>query len=392
MWIPRLAKELVLRRAAQRPALLVTGARQVGKTSLIQRAFPEHRYVSLDLPSDAALADGDPAAFLARHAPPVVVDEVQYAPGLFRYIKAAIDRDRGRPGQFILSGSQALPLMRSVSESLAGRVDVLELEGLSYEEIRAARPELSAEEITLRGGFPELYENLELDASAWFRSYIATYLERDLRDVLGIGSLRTFERFLRACALRSGGVLNKAELGRDVGVSGPTADAWLSALEATGQIALLEPWQGNATKRLVKRPKLYLRDSGLCAFLAGVMPGDDLRAIPMGGALWETMVFSDLRRTQLAARGAWNAWFWRDRTAEVDFLAHRGGRFDLADAKLGRSPSRRDGDALRRVAGEVGGPVDSMLLFCPVEHAFPVADGVSATPLGTPWPPQSFLT
>ncbi len=362
----------------------------MGKTSLVRRAFPDHGYVTLDLPSEAALADRDPERFLALHPAPVIVDEVQYAPGLFRQLKVAIDRDRDRVGQFILTGSQKLPLMRSASESLAGRADVLELEGLSWSEIRAARPEVTLDEVVVRGGFPELHANPGIDADAWYRSYVATYLERDVRQLHAVGSLRDFERFVRACALRSAGLLNKADLARDVGVSGPTAAAWLSVLEATNQLSFLEPWFSNQTKQLVKRPKLYLNDSGLCAFLTGVRAGDDLSRLPLGGALWETFVLSELRRGQLAATGAWSLWFWRDRTKEVDFLAHRGGRFDLADAKLGSQPSARDAKVLRRVASELPeGTVASLSLLCPTRQEYPIGDDVRALPIGAPWPPVS---
>lgn len=389
MWIERTAAALLRRRAAQRPAVLVTGPRQVGKTRLVRAIFPDHTYVSLDLPSVAALADEDPEAFLRRHPPPVVVDEVQYAPGLFRHLKTAIDRSRDTPGQFILTGSQRLPLMTSVTESLAGRVDVIELEGLTWAEIRAARPETSLEEAMVRGGFPELYEKPEIEPEGWYRSYVATCLERDVRQLHAVGSLRDFERLLRACALRSAGLLNKANLARDVGVSGPTAAAWLSVLQATGHVALLEPWFSNATKSLVKSPKLYLSDSGLCAFLIGVLTPSDLDGSPLAGPLFETFAFSQLRRAQVNARGGWSLWFWRDRAREADFLFHRGGRFDLADATLSIHPSPRDAEVLRRVAADLPeGSVRSLSLLCRTPQDYPLGPGARALPVDAPWPPD----
>ena len=243
---------------------------------LVQRLFPSHQYVSLDLPSEAEQAEREPDRFLSRHPPPVIVDEVQHAPSLFRHVKT--------------TGSQKLTLMKSVSESLAGRADVLELETLSWAEAHAAVP----------------------------RSYVATYLERDLRQSLRVTSLRDFERFIRACALRTGQMLNRAALARDVGISGSTAAAWLSVLEASGQVALLEPWFSNRTKSLVKSPKLYVCDSGLCAFLAGIRSPEDLLDSPQAGALWETLVFGELRRLQIDHRGGWELRFWRDRAKEGD--------------------------------------------------------------------------
>jgi predicted AAA+ superfamily ATPase len=389
MWIERAAIPLVRRRAAQRPVLVVTGARQVGKTSLVRAAFPDHAYVTLDLPSEAALADRDPATFFQRYPPPVIVDEVQYAPGLFRHLKAAVDAARERNGQFILTGSQKLQLMASVSESLAGRADLIELEGLTWAEIQAARPEMTLEEAVVRGGFPELYANPELEAEAWYRSYVATYLERDVRALHAVGSLRDFERFVRACALRTAGLLNKADLARDVGVSGPTAASWLSVLQVSNQVVLLEPWFANGTKSLVKTPKLYLVDSGLCAFLLGIRSADDLLDSPLAGALWETMVFSQIRRAQSNAGGGWSCAFWRDRTAEADFLYHRGGRFDLADAKFTSQPEVRDLQMLRRVAATLPeGAVRSLAVLCRTPREFPLAPGARALPLDTPWPPE----
>ena len=306
MWIRRTAEDMILRRANTRPALVITGARQVGKTSLVRRVFPDHAYVSLDLPSEAALAEQAPDEFFARHPAPLIVDEVQYAPGLFRHLKTIIDGHREKNGQFILTGSQPFALMKHVSESLAGRVDVIGMEGLSWREIRAARPQAGWEDALLRGGFPELHAHPEIEPGAYFRSYVATYLERDLRQALRVGDLREFERFLRACALRSAQVLNKADLARDIGVSGPTANSWLSALAASHQVILLEPWFRNAGQSLVKSPKLYLGDAGLCSFLCGVREARDVRDSPLRGALWETFVFSELRRRDSEIDGGWD--------------------------------------------------------------------------------------
>ena len=236
MWVERRIEPLLLQRAATRPVVVLTGARQTGKTSLMRRLFPGHGFVTLDLPSEAEQAERDPSTFLARHPPPVVIDEVQYAPGLFRHLKTAVDRERDRSGAFLLTGSQPLRQMQSVSDSLAGRAAVVELEPLSFAEAKAAHPDLTVEQFLVRGGFPELYANLEIDSEGFLRSYVATYLERDLRQLLQVARLRDFERFLRAAALRSAQLLNRSDLARDAGVAGSTAGAWLSALEASHQI------------------------------------------------------------------------------------------------------------------------------------------------------------
>ncbi|MXW34922.1 MAG: ATP-binding protein [Chloroflexi bacterium] len=385
MWIDRHIEPLLMQRAATRPVVVLTGARETGKTSLMRRLFPNHAFVTLDLPSEAEQAERDPDTFLARHPPPVILDEVQYAPGLFRHLKAATDRERGRYGAFLLTGSQPLGLMKSVSDSLAGRAAVIELEPLSFAEARAAHPELSTEEFLVRGGFPELYENRDIDAEGFLRSYVATYLQRDLRQLLQVSSLRDFERFLRAAALRSAQLLNRADLARDTGISGSTAAAWLSALAASHQLMLLEPWFANRTKGLVKRPKLYLRDAGLAAFLCGVHTTEALHSSPLTGALWETFVCAEIRRAQSNRRGGWDFHFRADRAREADFLLHRAGTFHLADAKWTEHPDTRDAGALRRIARDLPpGSVRSLSIFCRAPNAYPLGDDAHAVPLDAP--------
>lgn len=377
-WIPRIQETQILRLSQQRPALVLTGARQTGKTSLVRRLFPKHSFVSLDLPSEAAQAEGDPESFLRRHPSPLIVDEVQYAPGLFRHLKAAIDADRHKHGSFILTGSQKFSLMQGVSESLAGRVEIVELESLAYGELRSAGISQPPEEIAVRGSMPELWENPELDSAGFYRSYIATYLERDLRNLLEIGSLRDFERFLRACALRSAQVLNKAELARDVGISPSTAGAWLSVLEASNQVYLLEPWFNNRTKSLMKSPKLYLGDSGMHAFLIGIRTPADLLESPLAGAVWETFVCAELRK-KLRWENRGELFYWRDRAKEADFLLHKAGRFELLDAKFSEHPERKDAERLMRIAAELpAGSVKRQALVCRTRNAFPIREKTEA--------------
>lgn len=382
MWIEREIEPLIRQRAAQRPVVVLTGARQTGKTSLVQRLFPDLELVSLDLPSEAEQAERDPAAFLRRHPPPLVVDEVQYAPGLFRHLKVVVDAHRDELGLFVLTGSQQFTLMESVSDSLAGRAEILELETLSWREARAGVPGLAVEDFLLRGGFPELYRRPGIDAVGFYRSYLATYLERDLRRQLQVSRLGDFERFIRACALRTGQLLNRAELARDVGVSGSTAAAWLSVLRAAGQVVLLEPWFSNRAKSLVKSPKLYLGDSGLACFLCGVKSVEDLLGSPLAGPLWETLAFGEIRRAQANREGGWELSFWRDRTREADFLRHRGGAFDLADAKWTEHPRARDAAALERVAAELPtGSVRRCAVLCRCPNPYPLSERVEALPL-----------
>jgi predicted AAA+ superfamily ATPase len=381
MWISRDIEPRLQRSARTRPVVVLTGARQAGKTSTLRRLFPDHKFVSLDLPTEAEQAEKEPKGFLDRHAPPVIIDEVQYAPGLFRYLKVAVDGSRSRHGQYLLTGSQKFTLMKNVSESLAGRADILELETLSFAEILAALPDTNVEAAIVRGGFPELQANPDIDQAAFYNSYLATYLERDIRTLANVGSLRDFERFLRACALRSANLLNKADLARDIGIAPSTANHWISALEASGQVALLEPWFSNRTKSIIKSPKLYLADSGLLCALLNIRSDEALGQSPAAGAVWETFLFAQLRARERRAGRANSLFFWRDRTREVDFLADVAGRLELFEAKWSEAPDAGDTvnlAFLRNLIGKshyAGGSV-----LCRAAHSYPLGDGFRAVP------------
>ncbi|MFM7206757.1 MAG: ATP-binding protein [Planctomycetaceae bacterium] len=378
MWIRRAIEQRIASLAATRPVVVITGARQTGKTALARRLFPGHAYVSLDLPSAAAQAEHDPSTFLTTHAAPVVIDEVQYAPGLLRHLKRAVDERRGEPGRFILTGSQPFTLMQGVSESLAGRAAIVDVEGLSFTEIRAARPGLAIPDLLLRGGFPELHADPSIDVGEFMQSYVATDLERDLRSQLRVGSLRDFERYIRSVALRSAQLLNKAELARDVSISGSTSGEWLALLERGGIVSLLEPWFSNRGKSLVKTPKVYMRDTGLAAFLMGIRSADELVASPLVGAIWETFVCGELRRALVLESPARHLHFWRDRTKEADFLIHAGGMFSLGDAKWTEEPTASDAARLSRIRDELPpGRVRRMAILCRAPHRHPVVAGGS---------------
>ena len=382
MWIQRDIESRLRRSARTRPVVVLTGARQTGKTSTLLRLFPDYGFVSLDLPTEAEQAEKEPDNFLRRHPPPVIVDEVQYAPQLFRHLKVAVDANRTRNGQFLLTGSQKFTLMKSVSESLAGRADIVELETLSFAETRTALPQTGLEMAIVRGGFPELYANADIDHVAYYNSYLATYLERDVRSLANVGNLRDFERFLRVCALRSANLLNKADLARDVGIAPSTANHWLSTLEASGQVVLLAPWFSNRTKSIVKSPKLYLADTGLLCALLNIPSEDALSPSPAIGAIWETFVFAQLRGRERRAGRAGNLFFWRDRTREVDFVADVGGKLELFEAKWTELPSESDTanlDFVRKVVNEK--KVVSGMVVSRSPNSFPLANGFRTLPV-----------
>ncbi len=353
MLIPRSSANTIAKVSRQFPVLVLTGARQVGKTTLARELFSEHSYVSLDLPSLAELAERAPADFLARFPPPVIIDEVQYAPGIFRHIKARVETQRHAMGQFILTGSQRFVLMQAVSESLAGRAGIIELETLGWEEVVQAGGSLNTigdlASIMVRGGFPELWRNWEVDLDAFYSSYLATYLERDVRQILNVASLRDFERFIRACAARNAQLLDKTSLASDVGVSAKAVSSWLNVLQASDQVVLLEPWFSNWGKRLVKAPKLYFKDTGLLCFLLGITE-KLLPTSPFLGSLWETAVFAELRKRRNLRASRQSLWFYRDAQGrEVDFMLLAGGQAALIECKWTDIPSAADTRVIREV-------------------------------------------
>lgn len=358
MWYERDLGTRLRRLAGQFPALVLTGARQTGKTALLRHLFPTASFVSLDLPSAAHQADTAGDEFLRTQPEPLIVDEVQYAPGLFRHLKLLIDADRHRMGRFLMTGSQKFQLMKSVSESLAGRCAILELDTLSLAEVRSERGKKSPgpAEFLWRGGYPELHRAPDLDPRDFFTGYVATYLERDVRQSLRIASLRDFERFVRACALRGGQLLNLAELARDVGIAGTTARDWLSVLEASGQIVLLEPWFNNAGKRMIKTPKLYFRDTGLMCFLLGLDSPAGLERSPFLGAVWESFILGQMMRAKQATGTAARLFFWRDaHGVEVDFVVEHEGRLRLIEAKWAANISGgRELSPLLKVRDQLG--------------------------------------
>lgn len=344
--------------AAQRPAVLLTGARQTGKTSLLERAFPDHRYVSLDLPSVAEEAEQSGESFLAKHPPPVILDEVQYAPRLFRHLKAAIDRDRATNGRYLLTGSQKFSLMQGLSDSLAGRIALLELHSLSLAELEAGTGQSVTGDLFWRflflGGYPELHARA-LEPARFYSDYVTSYLERDVRQVLNVRNLRDFDRFLRLCAIRTGQLVSMNALASDVGIAPNTIRAWLSVLEASNVVFLLEPYYRNLGKRMVKTPKLYFLDTGLACFLAGFRSERDLRDSTLVGAFFETQVLAQIIRW-FANRGRQpSVYFYRDHDGnEVDFVLPVGERLTLVEAKLAEMPGphTRGFAAVSGAAGE----------------------------------------
>jgi predicted AAA+ superfamily ATPase len=381
MWIKREYEKTIKDLFNQFPVVVLTGARQVGKTALVQRVFSGLSYVSLDVPALAEQAEHSPRAFLADHREPLIIDEVQYAPSLFRHLKGIVDQKKS-PGRFILTGSQNFSLMQGVSESLAGRCGILNMLNLSFRELKGTAETADPDSYFFKGGFPELYEKPEIESRFWFAAYLATYLERDVRNISNVENLRDFDRFLRATAIRTGQVLSYSELARDVGIAPNTAKKWISVLQASGQIVLIEPYHRNLGKRLIKSPKLYMCDTGLAAFLMGFEKLEEVMRHPVAGALWETHVVMQVVRHYFSQGRQLPLWYWRTvHGAEVDLLIEKGGEFIAIEVKTTENPGEKalkGIEALQRFYGDQS--LISGYIASRTPHPYPLSEKVKAVP------------
>jgi predicted AAA+ superfamily ATPase len=390
------------------PAVVVTGPRQSGKTTLLREEFgATHDYQSLENPDVRIRAREDPKQFLSQISGPVILDEIQYVPDLIPFIKSAIDEDR-QPGRWLLTGSQNFTLMRGVSQSLAGRAAILSLlpfsvaerydqggkeatvtewlNGVNKLKGETKRGKLDGKkiaEVILRGNYPEIVSNQEVDRQLWCGSYITTYLERDIRNLEQVGDLGQYELFLRACATRTGQILDLTAIAREIGVAFTTAKRWLSLLETGYQVLLVYPYYKNIGKRLVKRPKIYFTDTGLASYLMGVNTEEVLMSGPYLGPLFETLVVTDFWKRYLHHGQTPNVYYLRTRDKlEIDLVIEEAGKLNLIEIKSAGTIRPEHARTLVRVKKDLGKLVSKTLIISNAQESFQLADGVMNLPWG----------
>ncbi|MYC61400.1 MAG: ATP-binding protein [Caldilineaceae bacterium SB0661_bin_34] len=399
-YIRRSLEPVVEQAAREFPAVVLTGPRQSGKTTLLQHVFgQQYHYVSLDLPDVHAAAVADPRGFLEQYPPPVIFDEVQHAPHLLPYIKAKVDAHRNRRGQYLLTGSQNLLLAEKVTESLAGRAAMLRLLPLSRRETEGSewspliweRQGISSAEESrgfgalwqsfIRGGYPELAVQSDRDVFLWHGSYVQTYLERDVRTVRQVGDLTQYQNFLRILAARSAQLLNLTDVARDLGVAVNTAKAWLSVLEATYQVVVVRPYFANVGKRLVKTPKVYFTDVGTLCYLVGLKDPEHAAAGPMGGAIFETAVLSEIVRSLTHQGMDPQVYFWRTMAGtEVDFIVETTAGLVPIEVKLSGTPRPGMAASVKSFQRDLADTAMPGYVVHPGEIQLPLGAGVTAIP------------
>ncbi len=338
MWIKRDMSGQIRALSKKKQVILLTGPRQTGKSSLLKKMFPKMKYISLDRPSTAHQAEYSGEEFLREFQEPVIIDEIQNAPSLFKHIKHIVDHDKTK--QFFLTGSQKFQLMAKVSESLAGRVAILELHSLSTTELKKhfQNKKISLIEQIFKGGYPEIWAG-PFNVDDFFSNYISTYIQKDIRQIINVRSLYDFERFMGLLATHAGQLLNYNNLSSDLGLSAVTIKSWIHALEASNIIYTLKPFYKNLGKRLIKTPKIYFIDSGLLCHLMGFRSSKELKHSNLLGALFENFVLGQIIRKKSNKGKKMNLFFYRDQWGlEVDFVQPIGEKLKLYECKWASQP------------------------------------------------------
>lgn len=334
--IARKIEKEVMNIANQYPVVLITGARQTGKTTLAQKCFPQMQYINLEDPGQSNAAQYDPVGFINSIQDGAIIDEIQKAPTLLSVIQVEVDKKR-KPGQFIITGSNQFSILETVTQTLAGRVGIIKLLPLTIAETKLFGCNYSENEFILHGFYPGVYNNKTEPYKA-YRNYYETYIERDLRQIINLKDLKKFQLFVRLCAGRIGQIFNASNLSNEIGVSVPTVQNWISVLETSFIVFFLHPWYGNINKRLIKSPKLYFLDVGLASYLLGNENIKHIEVHPLRGSLFENLIVVELLKHRFNLGLDNNLFFYRDNHQnEVDILARHGNMLDAYEIKISKT-------------------------------------------------------
>ena len=395
-YIKRIIEETILKANKNFPVVMLTGPRQVGKTTVLQNCDKNRKYASLDNLADRKMALEDPDLFLQKYSPPVLIDEVQYAPNLFSSIKADIDKHQ-KNGMYWLTGSQQFHLMKHVSESLAGRIAILNMQGFSQQErfgqlstknvffdteqaLTQAPIQLSLMNLykdIWKGSAPKMVRSDDDYWELYYSSYLQSYIERDIKDLGAISNELVFLKFMRAIAARTGQLLNYSDIARDVGISVPTVNAWLSILRTSGIIYLLEPYYANLSNRMTKMPKIYFLDTGLACYLTNWQTYSTLESGAMNGALFETYVVSEIVKSFWFHGKRAPIFFYRDKDKkEIDIILENNGKLIPVEIKKKTVPDKTDIKNFDVLDYDVG------FVVCLAQSYAFVSEKVKAIPVG----------
>ena len=378
MYIHREIEPLLAEALSQFPAVLITGPRQAGKSTLLQNILKGYTYTTLDDPMIRSMANQDPELFLSTYPTPLIIDEIQYAPNLLSYLKLRIDEKRREYGRYVLTGSQTFQLMKGVSESLAGRIAILQLYPLSWNELSSSPfdDSVCAQQM-IQGFYPQFQIEPQLSQELWFSSYVSTYLERDVRNIKAIPDLNRFQTFLSSLAVRAGQLLNKADIAKECGISEPTVTDWLSILESTYIIFLLRPYHSNRIKRLVKSPKVFFVDTGLLCYLLGIDTPTRLLRASEKGHIFENMVVAEWIKRAAYQKQRTEFYFYRTANdVEVDLLVEHKGELSAYEVKFAKTLRRDMADGLLTFMKEH--PVKKAAVLSLHEKETPLAPNVIA--------------
>lgn len=398
MYIERTLEDKIKKINSQFKVLLITGARQVGKSTLLKHCDSKRNYISLDDYRAREMAVNEPELFLQRYETPLIIDEIQYAPNILSYIKIAVDNS-DKKGQYWLTGSQQFHLMKNVTESLAGRVAIIDLKGFSLKEIKnemqipflpttdfIEKMRKESKETNLgdiyniiwKGSYPEINTN-NIEWETFYKSYLQTYIERDIKDLNAVKNEMDFLKFLKVLAARTGQMLNYTDISNEVGVSVPTIKSWVSILVSSNIVYLLQPYYSNINKRIVKTPKLYFLDTGLCSFLTGWDNPKVLESGAMNGAIFETFVVSEIIKSYEHNLKTPNIYYYRDKDKkEIDLIIEQNGKLYPIEIKKTAIPNK---NMIKNFSVIPEDKIGEGAVICLSKSDFPITKNINAIPV-----------